>query len=339
MMKMATLLFLSVLGVLKITALPQFEVYWESQYSYDNNNDEQHNPWYIDLGNINSGSQGNLQGPNIVTIAFADVCAANCQEDYPDEFCSKYPPEGIPHRPRTVDDWGTKFNITSEMMTKGIAELKSRGTEVHLSYGIKGLKPLGGGGEYTAAEDSIQAERLVKRIAKNVADWGFEGVDIYTVANSEGLYTYHGLSASFHYYVFKKLRRALPREVTISYTLGDAPRADPNFDWNPVEEVVASAHRYLDYVNVHCPVNSMDLGLDETIEYLVSLGVPTYKIGWLMVHGFYGSSFIDRWEEMMPVLVDSIRNRGLRGLSLFSVNMEIRFHGEFLQKTAEYMYL
>ena len=32
------------------TALPQFEAYWESQESYLFNEDEQHNPWYIDLG-------------------------------------------------------------------------------------------------------------------------------------------------------------------------------------------------------------------------------------------------------------------------------------------------
>ena len=31
-------------------ALPQFEAYWESQESYLYNEDELHNPWYIDLG-------------------------------------------------------------------------------------------------------------------------------------------------------------------------------------------------------------------------------------------------------------------------------------------------
>ena len=42
------------LGVLGLTSLghplPQFEAYWESQESYLFNEDEQHNPWYIDLG-------------------------------------------------------------------------------------------------------------------------------------------------------------------------------------------------------------------------------------------------------------------------------------------------
>ena len=96
---------------------PQFEVYWESRESYLYNEDELHNPWYIDLGkwdigyssfniniflsgNIEVGPPGNLKGPSIVTIGFADICTAVfwCQESFPDEFCSKYPPEGIPAR-------------------------------------------------------------------------------------------------------------------------------------------------------------------------------------------------------------------------------------------------
>jgi hypothetical protein len=42
-----------------------------------------------------------------------------CQENYPDEYCSQYPPEGIPAKPRSIADWGTNFNITSNMMKKG----------------------------------------------------------------------------------------------------------------------------------------------------------------------------------------------------------------------------
>ena len=55
----------------------------------------------------------------MVTIHAADFCTVGCQENYPDEYCSQYPPEGIPARPRTVDDWGTKFNITADMMKRG----------------------------------------------------------------------------------------------------------------------------------------------------------------------------------------------------------------------------
>ena len=49
-------------------------------------------------GHINAGPLGYLDGPNVVTIGFADQCVQGCQEEYPDEFCSKYPPEGIPAR-------------------------------------------------------------------------------------------------------------------------------------------------------------------------------------------------------------------------------------------------
>ena len=42
------------------------------------------------------GSPGFLGGANVVTVGHADFCVEGCQEDYPDEFCSKYPPEGIP---------------------------------------------------------------------------------------------------------------------------------------------------------------------------------------------------------------------------------------------------
>ena len=100
-------------------SLPRFEVYWESQFSYDYNDDEAHNPWFIDLDAVAVGSPGDFVGPNVVTIHAADYCVEGCQEDYPDEFCSKYPPEGIPAKPRTEGDWGAKFNVTSNMMEKG----------------------------------------------------------------------------------------------------------------------------------------------------------------------------------------------------------------------------
>ena len=61
---------------------------------------------YCSTGNIDAGPLGYLGGPNVVTIDSADYCVASCQEDWPDEFCSKYPPEGVPNKPRAVDDWG-----------------------------------------------------------------------------------------------------------------------------------------------------------------------------------------------------------------------------------------
>ena len=51
--------------------------------------------------------------PDIYTVT------TGCQENYPDEYCSQYPPEGIPAKPRSIADWGTNFNITSNMMKKG----------------------------------------------------------------------------------------------------------------------------------------------------------------------------------------------------------------------------
>ena len=62
------------------------------------------------------GPPGHLAGPSVVTIHSADYCVDRCQEEYPDQFCSKYPPEGVPNRPRVVDDWGTKYNITMNIM-------------------------------------------------------------------------------------------------------------------------------------------------------------------------------------------------------------------------------
>jgi hypothetical protein len=57
-----------------------------------------------------------------------------------------------------------KFNITSNMMRKGIPALKAKGSKVHLSYGIYGLHPLGGGGDYAASEDIVHAQRLVNEL-------------------------------------------------------------------------------------------------------------------------------------------------------------------------------
>merc|ERR1712098_969581 len=116
--KMYLFLLTIVTLITVVTPLPWFSVYWESQDSYMYNDDEQHNPWYIDLGDIHAGLPGNSAGPSTINIAFAGTCVSACQESYPDEFCSRYPPEGIPAKPRSVDDWGTKFNITSNMLAR-----------------------------------------------------------------------------------------------------------------------------------------------------------------------------------------------------------------------------
>ena len=53
LIKMKSILILFFMVILAISnGLPRFEVYWESQGSFLYNDDEQHNPWYIDLAAI-----------------------------------------------------------------------------------------------------------------------------------------------------------------------------------------------------------------------------------------------------------------------------------------------
>ena len=70
-----------------------------------------------------------------MTIGSADFCVDGCHEDFPDKFCSKYPPEGVPNKPRDVDDWGTKYNITGDLVAEDIKSIHERveGTFI-LSY-------------------------------------------------------------------------------------------------------------------------------------------------------------------------------------------------------------
>ena len=220
------------------------------------------------------------------------------------------------------------------MMMKGIAELKARGTKVHLSYGGDGLNPRGGGGLDEAPLEESQAENLAQRIVQNVLDWDFDGIDIMALM-SEPVYGNRHQSVAFHYAVIKKLRKYLPAGKTISYTSLAAPvgkfAGDVNV-WHPMEEIIAATHRYLDYVNVQV----FDWNIEFAFDYLtVELGVPAEKIGWLMQDQHFGNGL----EEIMVPLVDSIRQRGLRGLSFYNANQEHNhFRGEFLREIARYMY-
>merc|ERR1712110_47159 len=110
------LLFLFLLLPALAASLPRFEVHWESEKSYEDV-DPMVSPWHIKLGDINVGPPGYLGGPSVVTIDSADYCAVYewCQEYYPDVLCNKYPPEGVPNKPGVVEDWGTKYNITSNL--------------------------------------------------------------------------------------------------------------------------------------------------------------------------------------------------------------------------------
>ena len=92
-----------------------------------------------------------------------------CQENYPDEYCSQYPPEGIPAKPRSIADWGTNFNITSNMMKKGIDKIHELGGKVNLAYGGQyqqerryGISAENGGGDKNIFEDKVSADQLAR---------------------------------------------------------------------------------------------------------------------------------------------------------------------------------
>jgi len=329
------LLLLSIVTpITVVTPLPWFSVYWESQDSYMYNDDEQHNPWYIDLGDIHAGLPGNTAGPSTVHIAFADTCVSACQESYPDEFCSRYPPEGIPAKPRSVDDWGTKFNITSNMLARDIPRLKAKGVKINLSYGRDGLKPYSGGGINEAFEGVQHADELARRMKENAKEWDLDGIDIFTLGTYTAGFSYFGYNAGFHSRVIKSLRSELPPEKTISYTIWMDPCTQWMDPWHPMDDVIAATHKYLDFIYIRLLPENEECVLNRLIN---DLGVPASKIGWLMEIEDWMAEEIE--EETMLFLTNSVRERGLHGLSLFSVNKENnRYYGQFLEATAQELY-
>merc|ERR1719450_318850 len=341
-------------------ALPGFEVYWESQESYSYNDDKLHNPWYIDLGAIDAGTPGYIGGPSTVTIHAADYCVGYCQENYPDEFCSKYPPEGIPARPGSVDDWGTKFNITANMMAEGIEKIHAAGGKVNLAYG--GWYPeepydaqpgISANGRH---QDIVSARSLVSRIVKNVADWNLDGVDFIFAGAQEGCVwsssggtsycNRQGNNVFFHYAVIKRLRRLLPPTKTISYTtthcvnfVGEMDKCEtiagsyPDFEATIMETVIAAAHPFLDKFSFNA-ASALD---DENLDAMAALGIPLSKLG--AVYFMPGDEDHPTFNEMQAA-VEKIKERELAGLSLFSINQENnRFRGAFTRFVAELLYL
>jgi len=337
-------------------SLPRFEVYWESQFSYAYNDDEQHNPWYIDLDAVAVGPAGDFLGPNVVTVHAADFCIEGCQENYPDEFCSKYPPEGIPAKPRTVDDWGTKFDLTSNMMQKGIAKIHELGGKVNLAYGGQyqeerryGISAENGGGSRNIPEDRVSADKLAKRIAKNLADWDLDGVDFYFDGPTESQFwnppentwdccVYPGNSALYHLAVIKTLRMILPQEKTISYTTTH----DVSFTCEDIltcstimNTVITAGHHYLDWISF----KASSALADKTLNDMVDLGIPLSKVGAVLYPT--GNPTHD-WptDEQVASWAETIKTRELAGLSLFSINKENnQFHGKYVTKVAELLYM
>merc|ERR1712107_119673 len=217
----------------------------------------------------------------------ADFCVEGCQENYPDEFCGKYPPEGIPFKPRTVEDWGTKSNITSEVLAKGIADIHAKGGKVILSYGyipVKGtwnervhggISAQNGGGDQYMEEIPGNAAKFAARVKKNVEDWNFDGVDFFYLFQDDRQYwddscpghcqdyppTYGerwnqpGRSVEYNSRVIREVRAALGSSKTISLTsLGKFELGIHNEDYSYKMEmtnnVIVASHPYLDYITV-----------------------------------------------------------------------------------------
>ena len=87
-----------------------------------------------------------------------------------------------------VEDWGTKYNITSNMMTEGIRAIHEQGGKVVLAYGgiqrtghpenhwrdeRTGITAQTGGGDDFEPEVPGNADYLANRIYKNILDSDF----------------------------------------------------------------------------------------------------------------------------------------------------------------------
>ena len=220
------------------------------------------------------------------------------------------------------------------MMTRDIPKLKAKGARINLSYGNDGLVPYQGGGVDIALEGDMHAYALAQRISKNVEEWGLDGVDIFTLGTYTTGFTFHGKNAGFHSHVIKYLRAVLPPEKTISYTIKTDPCATYGI-WHPMEDVIGFTHKYLDYINIGLKPENEECVLNLLVK---ELGVPASKIGWMME--LQSGATPESEEEAMLFLTNSIRERGLHGLSLYSVNKENNhYYGQFLKAIAEELYI
>lgn len=327
-------LFMLLLLPALATALPRFEVHWESEKSYEDV-DTLISPWHIRLGDINVGPPGFLGGPSVVTIDSADYCVASCQEDWPDEFCSKYPPEGVPNKPRVVADWGTKYNITGKMVAEGIKSIHERGGQVILSYGGRhtaavdqwttsrsGISAQPGGGESYFVLTEKRAKLLAERIQRNIVDWNVNGVDFYNLDVSfsyswSGSAQDPGTSSTYAMAVLRHLRGLVGNTKTISFsTISlDAPNI----------ATISAIHPYLDFITL--PSGYLN---EEMLIELDFLGIPLSKIVIMMT---LPSS------DGISQIVGQVKELGMAGVSLYSINMEnSSFRGELAQRVAEALY-
>jgi len=225
-------------------------------------------------------------------------------------------------------------------LARDIPKLKAKGVKINLSYGYNGLGPLAGGGLFEASEEAVYADQLATRMKNNIKERDLDGVDIFTLGTSTPGYTSFGKNSGFHSRVIKSLRGDLPPGKTISYTIKTDPCENMNgiHLWHPMEDVIALSHKYLDsiYIELQSLYIASLPGQEECVLNLLinELGVPAHKIGW-----YLELTNDDMVEERMLFLTNSVRERGLHGLSLFSVNKENgRFDGQLLQTIAEELY-
>merc|ERR1711934_297035 len=313
-------------------ALPRFEVHWESEKSYEDV-DPLISPWHIKLGDINTGPPGFLGGPSVVTIDSADYCVDECQESWPDEFCSKYPPEGVPAKPRVMGDWGTKYNITGRLMAEGIKSIHERGGQVLLSYGGRhalgpydpsgtystyrsGIAAQAGGGETYLELNRHFAQHLAERIHKNIVDWNLDGVDFYhlditPVDPWSGERQDPGTSATYAMAVVRHLRGLVGNTKTISYS---TRFHQFSFD-HPDMAIISAIHPYLDFItlDLSTPWTTSEPLSEEMLMELDFLGIPLSKIGIMMA--LPSSDSIDQ-------IVGQVKELGMAGDSLYSINAE-----------------
>jgi len=366
------LVFLTLLFQTK--AQPRFEVFWESSVSYQYVDEKQYNPWYINIGDFDTGGLGYIGGPNVVTVRGADFCVEGCQENYPDEFCGKYPPEGIPFKPRTVEDWGTKSNITSEVLAKGIADIHAKGGKVILSYGYipvqwdsvgnwrglghGGISAQNGGGDQYMEEIPGNAAKFAARVKKNVEDWNFDGVDFFYLYQDDKQYwddscpghcqdyppTYGerwnqpGRSVEYNSRVIREVRAALGSSKTISLTsLGNFELGTNNGEYSYKMEMTNNV-----IVASHPYLDYITVAVDANSrqgarEQLQSFGISLNKVGFLLDI----NSQSQYWpsNDVVEDIINEVKSYRMAGLSLYTINMENNaMRGNFARMVAELMY-
>ena len=317
------------------------------------------------------GPVGYLGGANTVTIGYADYCTLACQEDYPDEFCDMYPPEGVPDKPRAMGDWGTKYNITSNLIRDGIKKIHDKGGKVILAYGgyhvtkddsdstgynnIKsGIAVQPGGGEIfqTPDKDNKHARHLAARIQKNIADWDLDGVDFFYLGNGDWSYetdwstaqitAVPGAQVVYSLAVIKELRRLVGPSKTISYSTRFQPFSTLTTSYDSA--LISAAHPYMDFINLgqeldRPPYDDFILSADSLAE-IELLGIPMGKLGRIVNTGINDRPGGWLTTEEVQAVINQVKELGMGGVSLFTINKENEeFKGEYIRMMAESMYL